>query len=259
MKRAAEKIKKASDGILDLIFPPRCVVCGRVMERGGRSDALCGDCYTVYLRERIEKCTRCGMPYDVCFCTPDGFETDVLVYAVPYDITLPVTKSLVLSMKRRRNLPAARFLASAAVKKALRVGGIPNDAVVTYVPRSPEKKRRYGTDQAEELAAAVCSFAAIGAPVKLIKHRNFTREQKTLGAYGRAQNALTSFAPVRGCEKKIGGKCVVLIDDVVTTGATMNACAGILKDCGAAGVICIAAARRDDHGRQSGATDETQD
>ncbi|MBQ7604819.1 MAG: ComF family protein [Clostridia bacterium] len=254
-----EGLKKAGRGIVDLIFPPRCPVCGRIMERKSRSDALCDDCFAVYLKERVEKCTRCGMPYDVCFCTPDGFVPEVLVYGVPYDSTLPVTKSLVLSMKRRRNVPAARLLASATVKKAMRVGGIPKDAIVSFVPRSPEKKRKYGTDQAEELAAEVCSFAGLDGPVKLIKHRSFTKEQKTLGATGRAKNARTSYAPVKGCGKKIDGRCVLLVDDVVTTGATLNACAGILTRCGAAGVICLAAARRDDHGRQSGQTPETPD
>ncbi len=234
---------------LRFLFPPKCVNCGRIIGDDGSDDILCGDCHNAFLREKLEKCTKCGRTYDVCFCSPDGFLPETIIYALPYDKVLPVSRGIVLSVKRRRNTPATVFLARTIVRKAERLGGIPDDAVVTFVPRSPEKKRKYGTDQAEELAEAICKAAGIEKPLILLRHISFSSEQKKLGASGRAENARRSFRETEYAAKA-AGRCVLLVDDIVTTGATVNACTEIIKRSGATRVICLAAARRDDHGRQ---------
>ena len=114
------------------------------------------------------------------------------------------------------------------------------NAVLTYVPRRKSSYLKYGTDQARELARALSLHSGIPLAKCLIRKKGEQREQKTLSPAERVKNARASFAALN--TEVLCGKTVFLIDDIVTTGASMSACARLLLRAGAESVYCVAVA-----------------
>jgi ComF family protein len=110
-----------------------------------------------------------------------------------------------------------------------------SDAVVP-VPLHRRRRRARGFNQAEELAKL------LGPPcVDALRRTRFTRSQIDLPEAERQANVRNAFAPARRAD--VRGLCVVLVDDVCTTGATLEACAAVLRHAGAREVRALTAAR----------------
>ena len=146
---------------------------------------------------------------------------------------------MLLKMKEKRSPEIAAFLAR-DLENSLQNGCIlKSDALITHVPRDPAALLEKGTDQARELALArhcslqhaVCLQNAGG------------KKQKTLSARERLENARERFSLSAHCPD-LAGKQVILVDDILTAGATLTVCAELLKSKGASSVICLAAGRR---------------
>ena len=114
------------------------------------------------------------------------------------------------------------------------------NAVLAYVPRRKRAYLQYGTDQARELARALSGQSGIPLAACLTRKRGNQREQKKLTPQERIKNARASFA-VQNAEL-LKGKTVLLIDDIVTTGASMSVCVKLLLRAGAAEIYCVAVA-----------------
>ena len=110
------------------------------------------------------------------------------------------------------------------------------DAVLVYLPRTRRARRDEGFDQSERIVHAMSETLAIPAVSALVRSRH-SHVQKALTASDRARNAKESFR----CHKEtlVRGKYVILVDDVVTTGAGMGACVRLLMKAGARGVLCV--------------------
>lgn len=111
--------------------------------------------------------------------------------------------------------------------------------IISFTPRRQMQKYKFDFDQAEELASAIAK--ATGIPCRqLVFRQGHARPQKKLNKKERAQNVIGKFM----CEDELDltGKTIILVDDVVTTGATMEECARLLKAHGAKTVIgwCLA-------------------
>jgi ComF family protein len=211
------------------------------LPRLSESRALCDACLSRFRDEEDVGCTVCGCTYAECQCRPKDFLPDELVFALPYNRREGICRKLILSCKNRKNRAAMDEIADLTVSAAKKRGILEEDALLTYVPRSPEKEMHTGVDQAEELAKAVASRT--GLPLyHLLGHRFFGKEQKNLSADERGEAASGAYY-LRSGGEAIAGRTVILVDDVVTSGATANACAVCLKEGGAARVICLAAAR----------------
>ena len=225
----------------DLLFPSRCVNCGEILPRASESRALCPSCLKRFRKETESRCALCGKHYSDCRCRPEGFLADDFVSALRYNKIDGICRKLILSCKNRKHKAAMEELASYTVSAAEKRGILRSDVLLTYVPRSPEKEIRTGVDQAEELAKAIAKKTGLRLD-RLLGHRFFGGEQKKRQREERGHLADASYYLLGGAEVA-AGRTVVLIDDVVTTGATANACTVCLKEAGAARVICLAAAR----------------
>lgn len=114
--------------------------------------------------------------------------------------------------------------------------------LITYVPVHEQRRRQRGFDQAELLARAVGK--KLGLPVATVLRREArTAAQHQLGRRARASNVGHAFGVVPARRDQVRGQWVVVIDDVVTTGATMSGCARVLYEAGAAAVSGLALAR----------------
>ena len=226
----------------DLLFPPRCNVCGEVMTDTSAGRAMCRVCYEKFRTEVRAGCAVCGHSYDECFCRPPIFLPDDFAFALPYNKLDGVCRKLILSCKNRKNQAVMALFADYAVSAAEKRGILREDLVLTYVPRAPEKRVHTGVDQAEELAKAVSARTGL-ALHRFLGHGIFSEEQKSHRYTDRAPAAEAAYRRLPGVEAMIAGKTILLVDDVVTTGATVNACTTLLREAGAAAVYCLAAAK----------------
>jgi ComF family protein len=114
-------------------------------------------------------------------------------------------------------------------------------AVVVPVPLHRRREMKRGFNQSLVLARALAKSWHLEVMPRALRRTRFTQPQAKLGAAERLQNVEGAFAPARGLHLET--PTVLLIDDVLTTGATMNACAAALKAAGASKVIGIALAK----------------
>ena len=146
-------------------------------------------------------------------------------------------------LKYRGERRLAEPLGAAIARRWARVGT--GAQVVVPVPVHAERERRRGYDQAALLAAVAARY--LGLPLVLALERGrATVAQFELGRDERAANVSGAFRPRRADERAaqaIAGRWVLLVDDVVTTGATLAACGDALTDAGALAVSAIAVAR----------------
>ncbi|MDR5683094.1 MAG: ComF family protein [Armatimonadota bacterium] len=224
--------------LLDLLFPPRCQVCGA-------PDAfpVCTTCTGSFERIAPPVCQQCGRPLrgpaDLVFtCIPcRKWKRHPLDCVRAFGVYDGLLREAIHALKYARRLalaePLGEMLAGTILGES-RLGA--TDALVP-VPLHPRREGRRGFNQAEEIARTVS--ARCGLPVRrLLARRRDTQPQAGLDESERRDNVDGAFA-VRGA---VRGLQVLLIDDVVTTGSTLAACARALRTAGAAGVCAAAVA-----------------
>ena len=226
----------------DILFPPRCSVCGDRITDPAASRAMCHVCYEKYGAEVRAGCAVCGRDYVHCICHPEPFFPDEFVFALPYNKLDGVCRKLILSCKNRKNTPVMEEFAAMTVSAAAKRGILTEDVLLTYIPRAPEKELHTGVDQAKELAKAIAKRTGLSLHT-LLGHHLLKNEQKNQPYALRMPAAEEAYYLLPGVKNAIAGRTVLLVDDVVTTGATVNSCTALLKEAGAKTVICLAAAR----------------
>lgn len=211
---------KLSERILDLLFPPKCPFCRKVLDRAG----ICSAC-------------EASLPYTE---TPLWKGPDGLRCAAPLWYEGSVREAL-LRLKFQgvpgTAAPLGRLIAQCAAEE---FGG--DFDVVTWVPVSRKRLRKRSYDQTELLCRAACRAWGI-APVQLLKKTVDTPAQSGLkDAAARRANVLGAYEAVN--PENLRGRRVLLVDDICTTGATLSECVRVLRDAGADSVVCLALARK---------------
>lgn len=221
--------------ILDLFFPPRCALCDEVIARCDRP--LCKQCKTSELPYIEEKrCKRCGRGKEQCACKITTLLSDGI--AVPFYYKDKV-KEAILRYKKVEDTDRAAYFVSELTKTAYVAYADTVVDVVTAVPMHPRSEAKRGFDQVKPVAKAVAK--ALHLPyVPLLKKSMYTKPQKSQYGSARAANLLGAFDVLDGA--KVKDKRILLIDDVVTTAATTNECAKMLKIYGAKAVYVLAIA-----------------
>lgn len=209
------------EAFLDLLFPPKCPFCGRVLDRAG----ICPDCAGALPWTDVAHALWEIADGLVC-CAPLWYEG--------------MAREGILRFKFQGGSAAALPLGALTAQCAAeRLSGA-FDAV-TWAPVGPKRLRRRGYDQAELLARAACRLWGV-RPVRMLRKTADTPAQSGLeGAAARRANVQGVYAPEKGAE--IAGRRVLIIDDICTTGSTLRACAAALRRAGAASAVCAAAAR----------------
>lgn len=232
--------------LLDLLYPRDCFFCGRPAGEGGH---ICPDCLGRLSLRRNPACAICGaesaLPEGPDFVCSDclrkrpSFERAIVV--ARYD---GAVRDLIQTFKYRRGLwlleDLTRFLVAAYLAR-LSPLGLRFDAVVP-VPMQPSKCRARGFNQAELLARGVARQLGIPLRTRLLRRvPTGVVSQTRLRRAARQRNAAAAYRTAH--PRHILGKRLLLVDDVMTTGATCEACSRLLRQAGAAKVYVLALAR----------------
>jgi ComF family protein len=216
--------------LLALVAPPACATCRATLARA--DDVLCASCRRSLPWLRGPRCRRCGLPAPCRPCPAARAAYDAAWAPVSYDAG---ARELVAALKFRAALPAVEVMA------AQMAAGAPAEllrgATLVPVPLHPARRRRRGFDQAARLAEALAERTGLPVAACLRRAGEATRQ---LGA-GRQERQAANRIEVRAVAPAPAR--ALLVDDVHTTGATLDACARALRASGARHVAAITYAR----------------
>jgi ComF family protein len=224
------------DIIADILFPPACVGCSRKI----RFDALCKPCQQSITLAKTMCCGKCGVPLiepkkachadaDYLLGTAGRYEDDVL-------------RALVHALKFEWVKAAARPLGQVLIDYVEKVSIDVNDFIVIPIPLSRKRRRSRGFNQSELIARHFAEHFGLLLETKaLIRTLHRKPQSETEDIAERKEN-------IRGCfsmdgAANIAGKNIILVDDVTTSGTTLNEAARVLTAAGAKKIIALVTAQ----------------
>jgi ComF family protein len=236
---------RAGRALLDLLLPSHCVACDATVEAPG---LLCPDCFrrTGFITEPF--CVRCGVPFanaglggahhlcPGCRVAPPVFGRARA--ALRYDAE---GRRLILPFKHADRTELSAVLAPHMARAGAALLREAELLVPVPLHRGRLFRRRY--NQAALLAKAVGRIANVPCAVDALVRRRATASLGEKSAAERVAEVAGAFAVRASRASRLAGKRVLLVDDVMTSGATANACASVLLAAGAAAVDVLVAAR----------------
>jgi len=215
-----------ADRLLDLALPAHCPGCGR------EGEPICGDC-SPDLEVRLAR--PAGVPIGLPATVPRPLVQ--LEWAAPFSGTV---RAALHALKYAGERRLATPLGDAAARRWTRAGA--GGDLIVPVPVHAERARERGYDQAVLLAAVVADRLGLPMAPLLERHRR-TIAQFELDRVHRGANVSGAFGMGRDAGRAPVGRWVILVDDVMTTGATLAACGGVLMAAGAMAVSGLTVAR----------------
>lgn len=217
-------MSRVLDGLLDLLFPPKCPFCHRLLAPG--CDPLCPDCRRTLpwlsgtnLETTVELTAGCLSP----LAYRDEVRESVHRFKFGGRSGYSAIYAALMAQAVRERWPDVRF-----------------DAV-SYVPLSRRRRRKRGYDQAQLLARDISVRLGLPCMCTLRKCRHTAAQSMQTDAGSRKVNVMNAYKPAR--EYDLSGKTLLLCDDVVTTGSTLSECARVLRTAGASKVYAVTLAR----------------
>lgn len=280
-------LRRATEGVRDLFFPPRCLGCDTLLPPLPDGETvLCPLCRTAWESARVEaapmaaEAMRHGHTFAVLYHAghTEGVPERVIyhikhigsprAFALVAAALAPRIHSLLAqptdgpveqAVHRADDPPAPPSADAVAVSLPTPFVATQEDTcppLFTYPPRRRKAVREDGFDQAARLAKALAATCE-GEFVPLLRrtHRP-TSEQKHLSAEARFANATASYALGKTVSSRVRGRTVILCDDLATTGATLHACAALLREAGAARVLWVTVGQTTGRGAEVTDADE---
>ncbi|RRJ96530.1 ComF family protein [Opitutaceae bacterium TAV4] len=243
-------LRQLARGLVDVVFPPRCVHCHGLVEHASAPDVspplrhVCAKCARFIRRVQPPHCTTCGHPFfgevegeHICeHC--EGLHPEFNAGRTAVLFRGPA-RSLVIELKYQHGLHVLNDIETIMRGHAYMTDFL-RGATLVPVPLHPRKERERGYNQSALLArcfaraAAAASGPADAPPVvaPLLRRVIDTQTQTNLDRAARRANLKNAFALVSGASIN-PAQHYILIDDVFTTGSTLNACARVLRRAGA--------------------------
>ena len=233
-------VKERINKIFYYITVPKCVCCGDFLELEDK--ALCKVCREQHEKKKEEKCGTCFKPLPDCTCKNSHLEKHfikklikVFRYKMPLEVGKPIpSNELIYNVKRTDRKDLVDFISdelSAVIKS-----NIPDYStfVITSIPRKKSRVIKYGHDHSKVIAKSLSKKLGIKYKTLLVSHQ--IKAQKKTSGEERFKNANFDYkkGAVLDCDK------VFLLDDIVTTGASMGQCAALLKGLGSRYTVGVA-------------------
>jgi ComF family protein len=221
---------KVFDVIINALFPNKCISCGSIIDR---RESLCDYCYSKIERVDIFKvCKRCGLPKKQCECKNRVFHFNGVT--APF-YSEDIAKAAMYRFKFKKLSFCSRFFAFEMAKAVKGTYFDKRFDGIVYVPMSNVKELKRGFNQSEELAKGLSKILGIKLYNGVIRAKHNPEQQHDMHFKERFEN-------VKGIyfyNKNVTGKTILLVDDIKTTGATLDECAKQLLLAGANDVYCV--------------------
>jgi competence protein ComFC len=233
-----------ADVVLSFIYPEICQVC-REHRATPAEGYVCLRCWKNLRFIRAPFCDRCGLPYEGeitgTFCCSNCHDLELNFSRARSAVAAEgMALEIIHRWKYRRELWFEAFLAALLIQEAQLSLSEGWDCIVP-IPLHSLKEREREFNQSLNLAQRLAAATSMPVCAQAVRRVEATRVQARLSREERRENVRKAFA--RGESGMIKGRRVVLVDDVLTTGATASACAGILRACGATEVCVWTVAR----------------
>ena len=220
-------------GALDLLLPRACVACDRALD-GGEPGIVCGRCWARLVPLPSPRCERCGHPRrrgpcQWCELLPPYIRAVRSACWLPGGTAGPIVHAL----KYGGWTATASGMAERMARLAWPADVIAERTALVPVPLARTRQRERGFNQSALLAAELASRWRLPVWASVVERARPTQTQTRLTPAERSSNVAGAFRATEGAHSTLRGAHVVLVDDVVTTAATLNACAGALFAAGA--------------------------
>jgi ComF family protein len=225
--QSVRALSELLDRSLNIISPCRCLCCG--LNACGDELPVCGECIGDFYRLLNTVCAACGLEIGSCSC--DGETPSFLFWYAPGD-----AHRLISYIKNNADKRYAHFFAELLVIR-IKIRYKRGFDAVTYVPRRKKGIRIAGYDQSRLIAEEIADILGVECIPMLVRHGS--GEQKLLSAAERKKTMHNRYSVLSEGVEKDGEPLgrVLLIDDICTTGATINACTALLRKAGIKQVI----------------------
>jgi len=225
-------LKGFSHFVLNLLFPPFCLGCGR------EGEFICFHCRPSLPYLQPPLCPRCGAPLPIEPCLCKGTKWEIEGIRSPFRFEGLIRDAI--HQFKYQNLKTLAPPLAALLEEYLHFHPLPIEVIIP-VPLHPKRLRQRGYNQAELLAGELAKLTRLPLMKQSLRRKRDTPPQiQATSAEERRANVADAFTCQDG---QIQGKQVLLIDDVCTTGATLDACAKALKVSGATLVWGLTLAR----------------
>ncbi len=237
-------IKNIVHRVINVLYPFSCPYCRSKIDI---EFGTCNDCWPKITAIEKPFCTQCATPIEAafineekcgsCLLTPPEFDQSMAAFAYS-----DLTKKLTLRLKRGQATPVARYMAHHMLRVGQRMLG-ESDYIIP-VPLHNNRLKSRGFNQSTLLAKSLDPTSKKKINTHILRRHKDTPSQGQLKRRAREENIKKAFLTYPNLEKNIiNDKVFTLIDDVMTTGATLNACAKVLKDNGAKKVNALVFSR----------------
>ncbi len=218
---------------IDLVYLPECVCCGKIGYR------CCPDCWDKRVLYSNDICQKCGKPSPqktICIeCTSTSSPLSKIRSLGEYD---GILHDFIIALKYYRNIGLAEMLLP-DLRQVIENAQFNFDMIVP-VPLNKIRQRQRGYNQVAVWGKLLSESLKIPLSMHVLKRERNTASQVNLSAEKRMKNVLGAFS---ANPDRINGKNILLLDDVITTGATLNECAAMLKEGGAEQIFALTIAR----------------
>jgi ComF family protein len=240
----AQIVRRAGRAVLDAVFPPLCIAC---REPVGEPYSLCAACWREVSFLEGPECARCGLPFEIdpgpetlcatCHARPPSFDRACSV--LRYD---EASKGPIIALKRADRLDVVPAFGRWLERSGR---GLLDEAdLIVPVPLHRVRLWLRRFNQAALLGATLSRMSGVAVdPLVLTRTRPTASQGAMPSARARRRNVRGAFKVPPNRRHAVEGRTILLVDDVLTTGATVEACARALKRAGAARVLALTLAR----------------
>ena len=237
-----EIMKKVTEVLVGIFFPANlnCIMCDMPISRKNRY-SLCSRCADE-MNFIQDACVICGKPilnlsldeenYTQCcpYCKGKKFLFDRNISFIEYD---EVSKNLIFNLKYRGKTYLSKIIAEIMYDRiqALNPEEFEKADFIMYVPLARQRQKERGFNQSEKIAEHLSRISEISLNRGIIRKRN-TKKLHHIKSDGRKKELSGAFSIVEGEKENICGKNVILVDDIFTTGSTVNEISKELRLCG---------------------------
>ncbi len=227
--------------VLDFIYPPVCLICREVIKEENSQNprvSVCSVCWNSLEIEVKPYCSECRLDLDIGQTHNCSAYLDRVYSLGLFDGNF---QELIHQFKYKGKVSAGKSL-GIRLARELKKQQVSDVAYLVPVPLHKARKRERGFNQSEIVAESLGAELNLKVEKNILSRIKNTKDQTKLSIEERKQNVAGAFQ-VRDTRQILSDKKVILVDDVITTGATLNECAKVLKQAGVKEILAVTIAK----------------